>query len=348
MADPSSDSVSLSPQRDGVVDDSGSVDPVSPPSDGDERRLTARWRAILLLAFGLLCAVALAGLYLGAVRTRPGQRVDEAAIVGRGGGQLIQLTSTRALDTISLSSLAVAAAVLLVFAVTRRRPRLALGVAVMIAGANVTTQVLKTELLSRPDLLDRPGAATVPSFPSGHATVAVSLALALVLVVPARLRVMAGLIGMGYAVAVGAATLTAGWHRPSDVIAAYLVATVWVTAVLAGLLAWRGIGTSPMPEIFGRTLSSWRLLVLGVALVAAAGLVTGTVVVVLDGRDLDAGQLGPSYVGAVAAIAGVAIVILSVLLWILRGARIDPPRDQTDERVVPFPEAWGLPESDAR
>ncbi len=100
---------------------------------------------------------------------------------------------------------------------------------------------------------------------------------------------------------------------------------MWSTAALAVLIAWRGIGTAPMPEIFGRSLSSWRLLVLGVGLVVAATLVTGTVVIVLKDRDLKAADLGPSYVGAVAAIAGIAIVILSILLWILHGARIDPP-----------------------
>ncbi len=184
MADPSSDPASRSSEGARGLDD---VDPVVPPAAGNGRRLTARWRVTILVVFGLLCAGAVAGLYIGAVRTRSGQRVDEAAIVGRSGDQLVQLTSTRALDTISLTSLAVAGSVLLLLAVTRRRPRLALGVAVIIAGANVTTQVLKTNLLSRPDLLNRPGAATVPSFPSGHATVAMSLALALVLVVPPRL-----------------------------------------------------------------------------------------------------------------------------------------------------------------
>lgn len=258
----------------------------------------------------------------------------------------MQLTSNRALDTVSGTSLAVAGSVLLLLAVTRRRPRLALGVAVMIIGANVTTQVLKTSLLSRPNLLNRPGAATVPSFPSGHPTVAMSLALALVLVVPARLRVMAGTIGMASAVAVGAATLTAGWHRPSDVIAAYLIATVWTTAVLAAIIAWRGIGTSPMPEFFGRSLSSRRLLALGAALLVGATLITGTAVIVLKDRDLRATDLGPSYVGAVAAIAGVAIVILGVLLWILSGARIDPPRGQTVGLEVPAEYRSEQPDAD--
>lgn len=323
--------------------DPGSGDPgdatLVPPELDGASRLSARWRVGLLVAFGLLCAAALAALYLGAVRTSAGQRVDEAAIVGRSGDEIVQLTSTKTLDTISVTSLAVAVAVFLLLAVTRRRPRLAIGVAVMIVGANLTTQVLKSDLLDRPNLLNRPGAATVPSFPSGHATVAMSLALALVVVVPARLRVMAGVIGFGYAVAVGAATLTAGWHRPSDVIGAFLVATVWATVVLALVLALvlatRGIGTPGPSEFFGGTLSSRRLLVLGLALLVGAVLVTGTVVVVLEDVDWGTGNLGPAYVGAVAAMAGVALVILGVLLWILREARLDPPFDQRRPGSLP-------------
>ena len=72
---------------------------------------------------------------------------------------------------------------------------------------------------------------------------------------------------------------------------------MWATAALAGLIAWRGIGTAPMPEFFGRSLSSWRLLVLGVGLVVAATLVTGTVVIVLKDRDLKAADLGPRMSG---------------------------------------------------
>src|SRR4051794_22832374 len=42
-----------------------------------------------------------------------------------------------------------------------------------------------------------------------------SLALGFLLVVPARLRVMAGVTGVSYAVLIGAGTLTSGWHRPT-------------------------------------------------------------------------------------------------------------------------------------
>ena len=77
------------------------------------------------------------------------------------------------------------------------------------------------------------------TFPSGHSTVAMSLALALVLVVPARLRVPVGLAGIAYAVLVGAATLTGAWHRPSDVLGAYLVTLAWASGICVWLVGPR-------------------------------------------------------------------------------------------------------------
>ncbi len=210
------------------------------------------------------------------------------------------------LNTIGVTSLIVAGVALSLLALSRRRPRLAIGVAAIIIGANITTQLLKTELLDRPDLLQRPRAAITPSFPSGHATVAMSLALGFVLVVPARFRVMAGVIGIGYAVLIGAGTLTSGWHRPSDVIAAYFVTTTWVAFIAAWIIAWRGTQQARRPwrpMILGRLLSSPRLLFGGAGLLIVALLISGTVLLVLNGRELTAIEVGPSYLGAVAAIA---------------------------------------------
>ncbi len=288
-------------------------------------------RVLLLVVFGMVWAASVYGLYIGAVRTFDGQRVDEAAIVGRSSHEAVQRATNQVLDTVSVTSLGVAAVLLALLALTRRRPRLAVGIGVMIIGANLTTQVLKSHVLGRPDLLHRPGAALVPSFPSGHATVAMSVALALMLAVPPRLRVLAGSIGVAYAVAVGAGTLTAGWHRPSDVIAAYFVAASWTALVTAVLLAGRGAHRAPTPMIFGQALSSWRLTVAGSALIAGAAIVSGTVLVVLDGRKLASVELTPSYLGAVAAIAGSALMILAVLLWLLRGTLLDPPHQGVAE-----------------
>ena len=110
--------------------------------------------------------------------------------------------------------------------------------AAVLLGANVTTHVLKPGL-GRLDPLGAEAARDlVGSFPSGHATVAASLGLALMLVVPRRLVWLAALLGLGYAAGVGAALLALGWHYPSDVAGGYLVATAWAGAA-AAVLAWR-------------------------------------------------------------------------------------------------------------
>ena len=113
----------------------------------------------------------------------------------------------------------------------RRRGDLAVAAAVMVAGANASTQLLKTHL-TRPEL---DGFPMPNSFPSGHTTAATSVAFALVLVLPAAFRGLVALIGAAYAAVIGVATVWAEWHRPSDTIAALLVVLAWPDRVARSL-----------------------------------------------------------------------------------------------------------------
>ena len=176
-------------------------------------------RRSALVALAATCVVLFVGLYFVAVRTEIGQRVDEAAIEGRARDSGVQHAVFRTLDTVSVTSIFLATVALIVIALCAGG-RCSRSDRVLVLGSNVTTQLLK-DWLTRPDLLT-PHALqnSIQAFPSGHSTVAMSLALALVLAVPARLRVPVGLVGITYAVLVGAATLTGGWHRPSDVLGA--------------------------------------------------------------------------------------------------------------------------------
>ncbi len=145
------------------------------------------------MALAVTCAVLLVVLYVVAVRTEAGQRVDNAALRGRTTDAVVQHAVDRTLDSVSVTSIFLATVALVVLALLRRRPLLAVGIGVLVLGANVTTQVLK-DALTRPDLLGPETArASLATFPSGHSTVAMSLALALVLAVPARLRVPVGI-----------------------------------------------------------------------------------------------------------------------------------------------------------
>jgi membrane-associated phospholipid phosphatase len=163
-------------------------------------------------------------LYLVAVRTATGQRLEHRRVLR---------AAEDFLDVISVGSLAVLGTTLVLVALLRGRILRAGATAVTILGANVTTQVLK-RTLDRPDLSGT-GAPEPAGFPSGHTTVAMTLALGLVLVAPAGLRSAAVLCGAAYAAGVGLAVVGLGWHRPSDVAAAYLVATAWAAASAAVL-----------------------------------------------------------------------------------------------------------------
>ncbi len=106
-------------------------------------------------------------------------------------------------------------------AVFRRRPRLALISAASIGISLIATEVLKLVLLERPQLV--PSYIFDNSYPSGHATVGMSVAVAAMLVVPRRL-LLATAIGAGlFGSAFGVAVVAAGWHRPSDAVGSFLV-----------------------------------------------------------------------------------------------------------------------------
>jgi membrane-associated phospholipid phosphatase len=121
-------------------------------------------------------------------------------------------------------------------AVARRRTWVALAIIAILLGANVTTQLLKPLLAApRPDQLvaHAPSAA---SWPSGHATAAMALALCMVIAVPARFRPVAAAIGAAFAVVVSYSFLTLMWHFPSDVLGGFLVAATWTLLAVAAVL----------------------------------------------------------------------------------------------------------------
>jgi membrane-associated phospholipid phosphatase len=126
---------------------------------------------------------------------------------------------------------------LVLTALRRGRLRLAVAVPVMLLGANITTQVLKRALAEprvHPVVGDTVDAV---SWPSGHSTAAMSLALCAVLVAPPRRRPIVAAVGGLLAVGVGYSLLVQAWHYPSDVLGGFAVAGVWVSLGLAALLA---------------------------------------------------------------------------------------------------------------
>lgn len=133
----------------------------------------------------------------------------------------------------------VLAAIPVLVALVRRRPRVAVTVGMIMLGANLTTQLLKP-LLAASRMVPVHGLAIkAASWPSGHATAAMALALCSVLVAPARLRPIVGALMAAFAVAVSYSFLELGWHYPSDVLGGFLVAVTWS---LLGVAALYGLG----------------------------------------------------------------------------------------------------------
>jgi membrane-associated phospholipid phosphatase len=146
------------------------------------------------------------------VQSEHGQLLDAVALAGNSIGQArVEKPVDTVLNAMSALSLAIATVTVGFIAVMRRRIAVAFGAILLIVGANVTTQVLKLAI-DRPELgVDVQRAAAGNSLPSGHTTIAASVAVAFMLVQPARLRGVCGVLGALFAAVAGVATLSAGW-----------------------------------------------------------------------------------------------------------------------------------------
>jgi membrane-associated phospholipid phosphatase len=128
------------------------------------------------------------------------------------------------------------AVLLIAFALSGGRPRVALAVACVMGFAPLTAETLKP-LLAYSHAQVGYAYVDPASWPSGHATAAVALVLCAVLVAPIWLRPVVAALGGVFAVAVGCSLLILAWHMPSDILGGYLVASLWMALAVAGLRA---------------------------------------------------------------------------------------------------------------
>jgi membrane-associated phospholipid phosphatase len=264
------------------------------------------------------------------VRTEHGQRLDTIALTGNSIGQarIDELVNT-ILNAMSLASIAVATAVLAFIALIRGRKGLALMVLLLIAGSNLTTQVLKY-VIPRPNLgIDIERAAAGNSLPSGHTTVAAAVAVALVLVLPPRTRALGSFLAAGYAALAGVATLSAGWHRPSDAMAALLVVGGW-TAAVSFLLVLSQRREDFVNRRDAHPIATAVLIVTGLALlgVAAVAFQLTEQVREIDPEELSRRRLFAAYAGGAAGIAGTASLLIGLMLMTVH--RVVPQRGVRD------------------
>lgn len=283
-------------------------------------------RPLTLLLLALTCALGALAVWLAAFAVPSGQRLDGAALDAFGvvARPRLQPSIQGVADLASLTPLIIISTVLVGVALLRRRWLMAAMVPVILLAANVFTQLAKPGL-AHPRIIELSGieSAYPASWPSGHATVAMSLALCAVLVAGPRLRPFAAALGASYAIAVGYSLVALGFHLPSDVLGGFLVAATFTllgTAALARLEALHP-QTVAAAQPKRRTTAGFgvpRALVVP-AVVALTALVLGGLAL-LAHHPGAAGYLGGKPAAAVAAIgiAGLGVALTASLTLALR------------------------------
>jgi membrane-associated phospholipid phosphatase len=227
-------------------------------------------------------------------------------------GRLATPARTPILDSIAhsadLAPLLAFLAVLAVLALRWGRRAHLIAALAAVAGAAITTQLLKI-VLAHPRVQPALGHGIGPvSFPSGHATAAMSMAVALVLVAPRGHRWAAVILGAAYALAVSVTVIVLGWHYPSDVLAGTLVATGFGFLAIAGLRAAGQPAVEREAQARPRELSPG--LEIGVAL--AGGAVAVAAISRADALiDYATFHTGPTFVAF--GLAGVCAALLTAL-----------------------------------
>jgi membrane-associated phospholipid phosphatase len=182
----------------------------------------------------------------------------------------------------------------------------------LVAGANLTAQLLKVALAHpRVNQLlgpsDQPAAA---AFPSGHATAAMSIALAAVLVAPRSWRPAVALAGAALSISVSISVIVLGWHFPSDAVGGCilaagfgLLALSWLRAGESADLAQPETGTRPVPAFSPRLAEI--LLALGAAVCFALAVAHLPRVLAYARADTSTVAAGLAIVAASAALVAV-------------------------------------------
>ena len=207
---------------------------LTPPGYADR---VAR-RPTLPLLVALACALAMAVIALVALASPGGHERDAALLHGFAGldrprvhGAVVAMTHLADPAPYALAGLG-----LIGVALQRGRRSRAVAVVALLVLTGASTQAVK-HLLAQPRLEVWLGADQIgeASWPSGHSTAAMTLALCAVLVAPAALRLAVALAGGAFAAGVGYAVLVLAWHFPSDVLGGFLMAAMWTALAVAAL-----------------------------------------------------------------------------------------------------------------
>jgi membrane-associated phospholipid phosphatase len=293
----------------------------------DPAPLATRRARRILVAIATTSAVLFVAVYAFAVHTRWGQRLDAAALKGRGVLSKHDVHVAARLHTsIDIASLAFLGGAIILVALWRGRLYLALGAATIIAGSVTTSEFLK-HTLSRPELGVNDALRHLPSYPSGHTTIAMSLSISAIFVAPRRFRAPVAALGALFSAAMGCSLVATASHRPSDTIGAVLVVTVW-SAVVAALLL-RTDPTEPTgPSTPAKrsallSFSPWMALG-GVALLVGSFTAAAIGIIAVHYGAVDTVPFGRAFVAAGGAIIGTVLICTAALLLALQNSDLGP------------------------
>lgn len=275
----------------------------------------------------LACAVVVLVLHHVFVTTLTGQVLDDATLVGgKIGRRYVPTAVGSVLDVVSEAGVVASVVLVLVIGIVRRRPWRAALAAMLVVGPSVTTQLLKHVVLSRPELMVGAAGSVDNSLPSGHTTFAGAVSAGVLVVLPPRARPLGALLAALYTATTGVATVVAGWHRASDVVAAIAVVGVWL-GLAGAVVAWRN-RVAPQPEVDPRAVSGWRLAVPVLLVIAVVGAVAAAGSLVLLASQVSGGEaftrrddLALAYAGGAAGICSVSAAVFLAGLAVLRPSR---------------------------
>jgi len=212
---------------------------------------TTRFGARAVLAAVALALVAVPGaltLLLVEAKWAPLLRADDSArdrlhefaVAHAGFVGAMQLIS----DSGSALAWQIVLAVVALWLLSRRLPRLALFVVVTAAGSSLLNTVVKAAVHRiRPVLANPVAHETGASFPSGHAQAAiVGYAILLLVFLPVLhggWRKAAVLLAVLAVLAIGFSRVALGVHYVSDVVGGYVLGAAWVAAMAAAFNAMR-------------------------------------------------------------------------------------------------------------
>jgi membrane-associated phospholipid phosphatase len=223
----------------------------------------------------IVCCLLVVVSYMALIWTDWGHRLDDAAYIGRHilSSRLIELAAAM-LMKVTFETIIGAGGVLFLIALLRRSMSTGLvtvaGFSAALIGAEILKQLLPWRVLV-PEDAALGADMQFGTFPSGHATVATTFGLGLLLVSPPRWRpwlaAAAGALSALFAVSV----LFAGWHRASDALGALAWSGLCMNLAAAILVRLKGQPaiSKPRPPL-SRSVVVGMVILVAFFLVAAA------------------------------------------------------------------------------